>query len=225
LLAGGGFATLWKHSRRSLSVIRSLTNDSLENQLRFIFTLVLLAASGLANSAVKTYDISWSGARGFSLEGQFSYDAATAGDTVTFDDLLSLSLEGFRWGVSIGSSSGAAFAPNDGVGQFNFSTATESFLLGGVECCGENPVSLPSQKWFIDSNANGIGFSSGTAYQGLYQYGGGYSGLNGYIDDSLTITGNSTLTATLAAVPIPAAVWLFGSALAGLGWVRRKPTV
>ena len=27
------------------------------------------------------------------------------------------------------------------------------------------------------------------------------------------------------AVPIPAAVWLFGSALAGLGWMRRKQTV
>jgi hypothetical protein len=26
-------------------------------------------------------------------------------------------------------------------------------------------------------------------------------------------------------VPIPAAVWLFGSALAGLGWLRRKPAV
>jgi hypothetical protein len=25
-----------------------------------------------------------------------------------------------------------------------------------------------------------------------------------------------------AAVPIPAAVWLFGSALTGLGWFRRK---
>jgi hypothetical protein len=25
------------------------------------------------------------------------------------------------------------------------------------------------------------------------------------------------------AVPVPAAVWLFGSALAGLGWMRRKP--
>jgi hypothetical protein len=27
-----------------------------------------------------------------------------------------------------------------------------------------------------------------------------------------------------AAVPVPAAVWLFGSALAGLGWMRRKQT-
>jgi hypothetical protein len=29
----------------------------------------------------------------------------------------------------------------------------------------------------------------------------------------------------VSAVPIPAAVWLFGSALAGLGWIRRKQTV
>lgn len=26
-------------------------------------------------------------------------------------------------------------------------------------------------------------------------------------------------------VPVPAAVWLFGSALAGLGWMRRKRTL
>jgi hypothetical protein len=32
-------------------------------------------------------------------------------------------------------------------------------------------------------------------------------------------------TAWTVAVPVPAAVWLFGSALAGLGWMRRKQTV
>jgi hypothetical protein len=30
---------------------------------------------------------------------------------------------------------------------------------------------------------------------------------------------------SITAIPIPAAVWLFGSALAGLGWMRRKQTV
>ena len=30
---------------------------------------------------------------------------------------------------------------------------------------------------------------------------------------------------SVSAVPVPAAVWLFGSALAGLGWMRRKQTV
>jgi hypothetical protein len=29
---------------------------------------------------------------------------------------------------------------------------------------------------------------------------------------------------TISVIPIPAAVWLFGSALAGLGWIRRKQT-
>ena len=41
--------------------------------------------------------------------------------------------------------------------------------------------------------------------------------------------GNTALTVldniVVSAVPIPAAVWLFGSALAGLGWMRRKQTV
>jgi hypothetical protein len=33
---------------------------------------------------------------------------------------------------------------------------------------------------------------------------------------------DATITATTTAVPVPAAAWLFGSALAGLGWMRRK---
>jgi hypothetical protein len=33
------------------------------------------------------------------------------------------------------------------------------------------------------------------------------------------------VSGSVSAVPIPAAAWLFGSALAGLGWLRRKQTV
>ena len=32
-------------------------------------------------------------------------------------------------------------------------------------------------------------------------------------------------TASMSAVPVPAAAWLFGSALAGLGWMRRKQAI
>ena len=35
----------------------------------------------------------------------------------------------------------------------------------------------------------------------------------------------SITSGTVSSVPIPAAVWLFGSALAGLGWLRRKQAV
>jgi hypothetical protein len=35
----------------------------------------------------------------------------------------------------------------------------------------------------------------------------------------------NVVSGAVSAVPIPAAAWLFGSALAGLGWFRRKPTI
>jgi len=37
--------------------------------------------------------------------------------------------------------------------------------------------------------------------------------------------GSDIVSGTVSAVPVPAAVWLFGSALAGLGWLRRKRSV
>jgi hypothetical protein len=37
--------------------------------------------------------------------------------------------------------------------------------------------------------------------------------------------GGTVTSATVSVVPIPAAAWLFGSALAGLGWARRRQTV
>jgi hypothetical protein len=44
--------------------------------------------------------------------------------------------------------------------------------------------------------------------------------LGGY--DGTTAGGNLAYTATISAVPLPAAVWLFGSALAGMGVIGRR---
>jgi hypothetical protein len=44
-------------------------------------------------------------------------------------------------------------------------------------------------------------------------------------DNGLSPTAIDNIAITTTAVPVPAAVWLFGSALAGLGWMRRKATV
>jgi hypothetical protein len=44
-------------------------------------------------------------------------------------------------------------------------------------------------------------------------------------DDSCEVVGGpvrSFISGSVSSVPIPAAVWLFGSALAGLGWLRRR---
>lgn len=62
-------------------------------------------------------------------------------------------------------------------------------------------------------------YSFSDAWQGLVSVQFDTSGGSPvYLDDIYT-------DVVLSEVPVPAAFWLFGSALAGLGWVRRKPTV
>jgi hypothetical protein len=43
--------------------------------------------------------------------------------------------------------------------------------------------------------------------------------------NSCGLSQRGVVSGSASAVPVPAAVWLFGSALAGLGWVKRKKTV
>lgn len=73
---------------------------------------------------------------------------------------------------------------------------THTLLVGNIEL-----VTFDSS-W---SNLTSVSFTAG-AFTGF--------GFGMGIDD-----------VTASVVPIPAAVWLFGSALAGLGWIRRKQTV
>jgi hypothetical protein len=62
---------------------------------------------------------------------------------------------------------------------------------------------------------------------------GGTIGVTGWESSATTVGLSGASSAdhyiisgtVVSAVPVPAAVWLFGSALAGLGWMRRKQTV
>ena len=49
--------------------------------------------------------------------------------------------------------------------------------------------------------------------------------LRNFEDNQLGSISHVALYGNISAVPVPAAFWLFGSALAGLGWLRRKQTV
>lgn len=53
--------------------------------------------------------------------------------------------------------------------------------------------------------------------------GGGWEDVSSITFEALSVPIIQSIT--VSEVPIPAALWLFGSALAGLGWMRRKQTV
>ena len=73
-------------------------------------------------------------------------------------------------------------------------------------------------QWLI--NADGLLASVNT----LDSDGDGISGINLYINGDLTEIAEVSLTTSV--VPVPAAVWLFGSGLPGLaGFARRKSRI
>jgi hypothetical protein len=96
---------------------------------------------------------------------------------------------------------------------------------GGDGCYGEDAIvsaydqgnNLIAQR-FIDRSEPTIGLVFDSNWTGIYRL--TYEiqiayteGVYGHIDNI-----------KVNVVPIPAAVWLFGSALAGLGWMRRRQT-
>jgi len=69
------------------------------------------------------------------------------------------------------------------------------------------------------------GYVSGSALSGGMTYFGETIAALGMMPGAYVWTlPNDTLTLNVGVVPIPAAVWLFGSALGLLGWMRRKAT-
>jgi len=166
--------------------------------------------SGLVPGAASaiSFDISWTGANGYSMTGMFSYDDSLIGTgAIDETDIDSLMIEGFLSGSSIGSWSLPAVTPTGF--NFNFDTNTQTFIIGGTS------TGTSGQRWNVETGASGLGFNSGNPNQAL--------ALDGvYFTDSIIKTAVSTLTATPSAVPVPAALYLFGSGLIGLAAVARR---
>ncbi len=163
-----------------------------------------------------TYDISWTGANGYSLVGELTFSDILIGTGVINEtQITDLTINVLLNGVS----QGVRSLVTDGLGSFastfnvNFDTIAGQFVVGGLT------TSSSGQAWFTSAGGiicDTVGFGSGNFGQSVC-VGGNYVGSSGIL------TSQSTLTASLAAVPLPATgVLLLGAIGVGAFASRRR---
>jgi hypothetical protein len=111
--------------------------------------------------------------------------------------------------VTFSKSNGSAF----NLGEFDYAFAGNgdwSVTLSGVKSGGSN-VSLDLTLSEIDGRYSN--YSATSLFTNIVSFS---------IQNNASAPPMALDNIVLTAVPVPAAVWLFGSALAGLGWLRRK---
>jgi hypothetical protein len=166
--------------------------------MRSLLTIVTLLASMTANAAAVTWTVdNLLFSNGGSAYGSFGYDAST--NLYSDVDITTLF--------------------SDGNGFANYQALLTS------------RTSDSEHLYLIGPGAGGLSAVSFTFAAALTSAGGTATisyGQEVFCDDyeCTPPAGNirNVVSGSVSAVPIPAAAWLFGSALAGLGWLRRKPT-
>ena len=142
------------------------------------------------------------------------------------------------------------FASYSSISLFTFRYCTDSFTAscGSAGTSQYDAIGPASESWFDFQGTMGPDASrefnlfqwepiGGSATPGVYDFYTGGLGFSAVGSDSLghlisadiysfdttnnCMGGNCTFTRTVSPVPLPAAAWLFGSALAGLGFVRK----
>lgn len=199
-----------------------------------LLSVLLLTASIVANAAPVTYTFSGTatgslGGAGFSsAEFVVSLEWLTEGITI---------FSGSQPGLPIYQNLvptpflGSATIDIAGIGATSF---TQSMLMvaqtGDYYACS-NCVAItnalaPAEAFpFVASNDAFIGYDLSTSISASWasptHVGAASVALNTVAGD-LLIDYSETTSFMATVVPIPAAVWLFGSALAGLGWMRSR---
>ena len=181
-------------------------NKILKTGFAYITTLLLMFSLGTANAALVNYVIT-----GDVLSGDdFAPNVfgLTAGDTITatgiFNDSALTSGSGF---IDFSSGSGNTMTINVGTEIFTAANDTD-FGTGGGPSITLSSLSLADFDFqaFMGSNGAVADFNSNfTSF-----------------DDFDMLVGDWQTDIQITAVPVPAAVWLFGSGLIGLAGVARR---
>ena len=176
-----------------------------------IIVAFLILAPVVGSAGVVTEGISWIGADGYTMTGQFQYSDTLANTgMIAGSQLTSLSIQGFLSGSPIGSwnlaSGYAGFTFN-----FNFDTTALTFAQGGYSS------SPTGQDWDVTTGGGtcpnpGFGFSSGSGGQGLC------------VNGSFVVASYQSVydlqAVGVGSVPEPATVALVG--IASLALLRRR---
>ena len=175
--------------------------------MRAIIISISLLLSVAVSATPVTWDVDVSLSDGGHLFGSFTYDA----DIGTYTNiLLETDMSGSVW------LSGGEFTTFYGNAWGGTPLAPEFYGTCGAGAA-RGPGTCHVVFFFAEelTNAGGVvaidSSQDFAALEALYEM-GEYAYL-------------TSGTVTASAVPIPAAVWLFGSTLAGLGWMRRRKAV
>jgi hypothetical protein len=181
-----------------------------------------LAANPAASDGWTIESAQYSGASAVSSPtNQYTKNAGAAkavftsvGNAFNISQIPLLNFQGMLGGIQ-----GDLTQPADGLGLSPLMTQTESST-------GASLNAQAASKYQTFTNVSDLGAMGSTALT-LYGYtgNGGTGQVQSYILGSATLASNGTLTLTgnaAAPVPLPAAVWLFGSGLMGLVGVSRR---
>jgi hypothetical protein len=190
--------------------------------MRSIYIAILIFYASAANAAPVVWTVEAEFNDGTSISGYFTYDAVT--QSYALDDF-----ECWLGGRGSGSQPGC---PTEVVTEhsWGYSDCRE---FAGISCIN-SPATAGNELTLTAGYSHPLGDIIGSEWGNLYMSfsaeltdAGGVINIQSGRELRFNDTGEqlvlrSIVSGQVSAVPIPAAVWLFGSALAGLGWIRRK---